>query len=192
MFEAMRIVALCTIAVFWSALLGNAGNEPSQAVNAEAAIYDAFQKRVNDYAALLKESGSTVPAVPAKATPEQIDARQRALGQLMSQARKNARKGDVFGPDMPGLVRKRLAPIFRGPKGAEIRSAIVEEPHPVVPAVNVRYPDEVPLSTMPPDVLAQLPKLPDGLEFRFIGRHLILLDVQSHLIVDVIDNAMPA
>jgi hypothetical protein len=58
--------------------------------------------------------------------------------------------------------------------------------------VNARYPDEVPLSTMPPDLLRVLPALDEGLEFRFVGRHLILLDVRSHLIVDVIDNAMPA
>jgi hypothetical protein len=37
-----------------------------------------------------------------------------------------------------------------------------------------------------------LPKLEETLEYRFIGRHLILLDVPAHLIVDVIDNAMPA
>ena len=42
-------------------------------------------------------------------------------------------------------------------------------------AVNSRYPDEVPLSTMPPQVLAMLPKLPDDLEYRFIGTRLILL-----------------
>ena len=45
---------------------------------------------------------------------------------------------------------------------------------------------------MPPDVLRLLPKLEEGMEFRFVDRHLILLDVKSHLIVDVIDNAMPA
>ncbi len=45
---------------------------------------------------------------------------------------------------------------------------------------------------MPPDVLRALPRLDEGLEFRFIDRHLILLDVKSHLIVDVIDNAIPA
>ena len=60
-----------------------------------------------------------------------------------------------------------------------------------MPAVNARYPDAVPLSTMPPEVLKVLPKLEPGLEFRFIGHHLILLDVDAHLIADLIPNAMP-
>jgi hypothetical protein len=45
---------------------------------------------------------------------------------------------------------------------------------------------------MPPDILKALPKLDESLEFRFIGRHLILLDTPSHLILDVVDNAMPS
>jgi hypothetical protein len=44
---------------------------------------------------------------------------------------------------------------------------------------------------MPPQVLAMLPKLPDDLEYRFIGNRLILLDVHAHTIADYIENALP-
>ena len=57
--------------------------------------------------------------------------------------------------------------------------------------VNGRYPDTVPLSTMPPSVLEQLPPLPAPLQYRFIGKRLILLDVDAHIIVDFIENALP-
>lgn len=167
------------------------GQSP-QAVNPDAAAFEAFAKRVDAYIALQKKLAATLPRVPDKPTPKQIDDHQRELGRLLIAARKTARQGDVFGREMEPLIRRLLAPLFKGPEGAKVRAAIIDEPHPVVPAVNVRYPDEVPLSTMPPDVLKALPKLPDGLEFRFIGRHLILLDGPAHLIVDVIDNAMPA
>jgi hypothetical protein len=139
-----------------------------------------------------RKAGTGVPTLPANATPQQIDTRQRELGRRVVAARAGAKQGDVFGPDMPALVRKLLAPIFKGPDGKKVRAAIFDEPHPVVPAVNVRYPDEVPLSTMPPDIMRMLPALDEALEYRFIGRHLILLDVEAHLIVDVIDNAIPA
>jgi hypothetical protein len=147
---------------------------------------------VADYTALQKKISATLPAVPDKATPKQLDDYQRALGQRLITSRGGAKQGDVFGPDMPGIIRRALAPIFKGPEGARVRAAIIDEPHPAVPAVNARYPDDVPLSTMPPDVLRVLPRLEEGLEFRFIDRHLILLDIKSHLIVDVIDNAIPA
>jgi hypothetical protein len=57
--------------------------------------------------------------------------------------------------------------------------------------INGQYPDTVPVSTVPPQVLAALPRLPDDVEYRFIGRRLILLDVHSNLIVDYIDDALP-
>ena len=43
--------------------------------------------------------------------------------------------------------------------------------------VNGRYPDTVPLTTIPPQVLQTLPKLTEDLEYRFIGDWLILLDI---------------
>jgi hypothetical protein len=43
---------------------------------------------------------------------------------------------------------------------------------------------------MPPSVLLRLPKLPKGLEYRFVGKHLILYDMKANLIVDIFRNAV--
>ena len=56
--------------------------------------------------------------------------------------------------------------------------------------VNATYPESQPLPTMPPNLLASLPKLPEDLEYRIIGRHLILRDVHANIIVDYIPNAI--
>jgi hypothetical protein len=66
-----------------------------------------------------------------------------------------------------------------------------ENPGRIQIRINSRYPDEIPVSTMPPQILAALPKLPDELEYRFIGERLILLDIHAHLIVDFIEDALP-
>jgi hypothetical protein len=58
-------------------------------------------------------------------------------------------------------------------------------------AVNQPYPDQIPLSTMPPQVLQWLPKLPEELEYRFVADRLILMDVHAHIIVDYIEGALP-
>ena len=50
--------------------------------------------------------------------------------------------------------------------------------------VNGRYPESVPVVTVPPQVLQGLPKLPEELEYRFVGDRLILLDVHADTIVD--------
>ena len=57
--------------------------------------------------------------------------------------------------------------------------------------VNARYPDTVPLTTIPPQVLQTLPELTEDLEYRFLGDALILLDVHAHLIVDFIEEVFP-
>ena len=165
---------------------------PVQAANRDAQTLADFQTRVKNYLTMRQKLVAGVPALPDKANPDQIEAHHRALGQALMTARKSARKGDLFSGDMTVLVRRLLAPVFKGPDGAAIRNAILEEPQALVPTVNMHYPDEVPVSTMPPEILKALPKIDESLEYRFIGRHLILLDVPTHLIVDVVDNAMPS
>ena len=189
-FLALRLLAVALLA---SPLTFAPAQTPvAQATNRDAQTLADFQTRVKNYMALRQKAMAGRPALPDKATPEQIEAYQTAIGQLVMAARKGARRGEVFGADMTVMIRRLLAPIFKGPDGAAIRSAILEEPHPVVPAVNTRYPDDVPVSSMPPEILKALPKLDESMEYRFIGRHLILMDVPAHLIVDVVDNAMPS
>jgi hypothetical protein len=56
--------------------------------------------------------------------------------------------------------------------------------------VNASYPP-VPLQSMPPSLLANLPRLPAGLDYRIVGRSLVLRDVQANLILDFIPKALP-
>jgi PAS domain S-box-containing protein len=60
------------------------------------------------------------------------------------------------------------------------------------PAVNAIYPEKAGLATVPPLILVNLPRLPDGLEYRFMGRDLILRDRDANIIVDFVPGAVPA
>jgi hypothetical protein len=64
---------------------------------------------------------------------------------------------------------------------------------PALPNLNVndRYPDSVPLSTMPPQVLESLPKLDEDIEYRFIGERLVLMDAHAHIVIDFTDDVLP-
>jgi hypothetical protein len=150
-----------------------------------------FTKRVEAYASRSKTLSAGLPKLPKEATPLQIDQDQRLFEKLVVQDRADAKPGDLFIPEMQTYVRTLLADVFAGPLGAAERKAVHDEPHPVTPVINKRYPDEVPLSTMPPKVLANLPTLPDQLEYRFVHNDLILLDVHCHVILDFIKDAMP-
>jgi hypothetical protein len=162
-------------------------------VNQDAKEMVSFLDRVKEYTDLHNKLEATLPHLPKEATPQQIDQHQRALGKLIQEKRRTAKRGDVFTPESRRVILKLMNQVFGGPEGRQLRDSIMDEnPGNLQIAVNGRYPDVVPLSTVPPQVLAGLPKLPDELEFRFIGRRLILMDVHAHTIVDFIDNAIPA
>ena len=50
-----------------------------------------------------------------------------------------------------------------------------------VSRVNESYPANIPLQSTPPSLLANLPHLPQEVEYRVAGRDLILLDVQARI-----------
>ena len=159
----------------------------------EQKTLDEFKVRVNQYVDLHKKAEAKLPKLPDTATPQQLDQNQRELGRLLTEARAGAKQGELFTPAMESLLRKTMARVFTAPDGAAIKNSVMDE-NPageVKLAVNQRYPDDVPVSTMPPDVLEKLPKMPEELEYRFVGRHLVILDTHAHLIADFVTNAIP-
>ena len=163
-----------------------------QSGGSDAHAVATFNDRVKQYVDLHNKLEKTLPPLPKETSPTVIDSHQRGLEALLKEHRKTARRGDIFTPDAERLIRRIFAQIFTGTEGAKLKATIMDEnPTSVKLAVNSRYPDEVPLSTMPPQVLAMLPKLPEHLEYRFIGNRLILLDVHAHTIADYIENALP-
>ncbi len=151
-----------------------------------------FVARVEAYNQLREKATGQLPRLSEKATAEELDKRQLALEALMVAARKGAKAGDIFVPDMQTVVRALMARVFANPaQRAELRATIAEEnPTGLKLVVNTRYPD-APVVTMPPEVLKNLPTLPKDLEYRFVGESLILLDTRAHLIVDVMSFALP-
>ena len=149
---------------------------------------------VNSDAATLKDFlklESQLPDLAKQTTPEAIDKHERALAALIQAERKAAKPGDLFSPAMQRLVRNLLRPVFAGKDGMQIKNEILDNEYKgaVKLAVNGRYPDDIPISTVPPQVLAQLPKLPEELEYRFIRTNLILFDPHAHIIADFVERA---
>jgi hypothetical protein len=161
-------------------------------VNADAATMADFMKRVADYAQLQKKLDSTLQEVPREARPEQFMEHQRALAKLIQKERDGAKQGDICPKPMRAILRRLLARVFRGPDGRQIKHSILDEytGH-IRLEINGEYPEGIPFATVPPQVLETLPRLPEILEYRFIGERLILLDVHAHVIADYIDRVFP-
>lgn len=159
---------------------------------ADAAALATMNDGLKRYVDLHKELEKGLPKLPDDATPEQIDKNQRLLEQRVRDARKSAKAGEIFTAEAQPVIKRLLAAVFDGPEGRNLMASILDEnPVGMKVTVNMRYPDTVPISTVPPEVLQTLPKLSEDMEYRFVGRHLILLDAHAHVVADYIENALP-
>ena len=173
-------------------MISFAERTPAAQVSPNVAAVAVFVERVNQYVALHKKLESTLPKLPVKATPQQIDRNERALGAKIQAARKGARRGDLFTPEMTAFVKNLMVQVFGGPEGQKLRSSIMDENVKELPLrVNKRFPDVIPISTMPPALLKALPELPEEMQYRFVASQFVLLDSHSHLVADFIPAVLP-
>lgn len=183
---------------------GAAGDNPtgtSQPAIASSATADQttaaladFQQRVNAYAELHKELARGSAKLRETSDPAKIDKAETALGAKVQSARSQAKQGDMFTPAVQPVFRRLLAPELKGPDGRDTKAILADDAPPTsaIPfKINAKYPESQPLPTVPAGVLAALPTLPAPLEYRIVGRHLLLLDTASDVIVDYILNATP-
>ena len=165
-----------------------------QPANADAVVLKDFKDRIDAYMKLRnrEETGKAEPR--ESSDPGKIKATQDVLAQRIQAVRKDAKPGDIFTPEVRQLFRRLMYPEMKGPDAKETKETIkLEEGTPSksqVLNVNGRYPEAAALPTVPPNLLARLPQLPEELEYRIVNKDLILRDVNANVIVDFIPNAI--
>jgi hypothetical protein len=164
----------------------------AQSVNRDAQILKGFTDRVQAYVDLHRKLEATLPPLRDDSTPEQINAHQQALAKMISEARVRASRGDLFTSDIRRLLRRNIAAMLQRPGGSASLDDLAEAtPIKIRLEVNARYPADVPLTSVPPNLLRALPRLPDEVEYRFVQRDLILRDTHANVIVDFMTRARP-
>ena len=120
-----------------------------------------------------------------------IQASRDMLAQRVRAARRNAKPGDIFTPQIRQLFRRLLYPELKGPEGAETKDSIRQDAPDrgsVSFTVNAKYPQTQPLPSMPPIFSLCFPDCPKSSSSRIVGTHLLLLDIHTDLIVDYMTN----
>jgi hypothetical protein len=145
-----------------------------------------FNRRVQEYAALRSRLEEGLPPLVVTTNADDIERFEHRLTERIDHAR-GSRRGQLFAPAMEGQVKRMLA----AQADASTVAAIMEDgPGEFDVDVNETYSKKYPLATMPPKLLLLLPDLPKDLEYRFVGRHLILRDARANMIVDEIPYAI--
>ena len=144
------------------------------------------------YLELRKKAESGMPALGETDEPAKITAHEKALGAAMGNCARPRSLVRSSAIDMTPLILEIVRADWKKRPAVDRAAIMAEMPKPFLPKVNMRYPVGQPLMTFPPNLLKQLHQLPDDLEYRFVGRDLILRDVKANIVVDVIRHALPS
>jgi hypothetical protein len=152
--------------------------EPARDLDARARTYTALHARI---AARLPPLATSPDRAAVTAREDALTAALVGSGEL--------HPGLLFTDEIGTGLRRRLASLLQGENGRNVRGAILDANPAGSVAAGAPYPSAAPLSTVPTAVLEALPPLPDALEYRFVGRDLIVRDMEANLVVDVLQDA---
>ena len=162
-------------------------------VNEGAAIIQTFEGSVSAYVKQQKAARQNLPSAKTASKKGEMLRQQHLLAERVRSFRPDAKRGDIFTADVSTEMRRLLALAMQGANASRIRKSLNSgEPVALALKVNAPFPDKLPLQSTPPTLLLNLPRLPAELDYRFVGRALVLRDTAANLIVDFIPDALPA
>jgi len=178
---------LCALLVVCSAF----AEPPEKEKPADPAVA-AFAGRLNEFLKLRNEAEKSAPHIDGKSKPEEITAHRQQLAEEVRRRRPSARVGDVFGAELTARIGKVMAAYLGRRASPERRAVEDDKPERTEKKIMVNgpYPADG-RAMMPPDILKVLPRLPDGLEYRFVQDDLLLVDTRSQLVIDLVPRALP-
>lgn len=166
-------------------------SEPAQTTSQKQTV-KRFEKHVKEYVRLRERLEGKLPGLSDQAKPEEIEAHKKAFEDMVRKARANAKPGDILSSDIASYIRTTIRTEFKGTDRKQLRETILEADTKGIPLrVNYPYPETKELAQTPPTLLLKLPQLPKQVKYRFVGRHLLLVDRENGLIVDYMMNALP-
>lgn len=166
---------------------GQSADTPDFRIQIFGDIAADFSTRVQSYVQLRSVLEKGLPPLEVTDRPAEIRRAERALARRIRKARATAKEGDIFTAPISLEFRKALLAQMNADTWAAIAA---DNPGAFTMRINSTYPESKPLSTVPPNVLAVLPILPEGLQYRFVGRHLILFDTRARVVLDRIPAAI--
>src|SRR5688572_22919498 len=187
-----------TATMFIFVLITSACVGSSEATSPQAESKE-FADLIGKYMEIQKKAAGSIPSIPKETKDAALIVKhQQELAAAIRALRPKALVGEVFSPTVRQMFVTTIKQKTEGKDGAAARTTILGEGNPksaespaeIKIAVNSTYPSTAPLSTVPPSILMALPSLPKELQYRFVGRNLILLDTEANLIVDFIPNVV--
>jgi len=158
--------------------------------DADAAL-NAYHERVESYAALHRRLAPPPPAMAGSDPISKLLGRQY-LAAAVRGARRYARQGDIFAPEIAPLFRWMLADAIGEVDGEGFLATLNGGewvPRGMHPTVNEPY-LLLPVHRLPPEIRLGLPPIPAELDYRIAGHDLVLWDIYAGIVVDFVPDAI--
>jgi len=159
----------------------------SQAAGDDQAAMRVFAERIDRYARLRSRLEEPLPAfVEERRNAWSSILTRRYLASAIRTARPRAQLGDIFGPPVAAALRRVLVSTIHE---IDVEGLVKDEPGVAVDlAVNEPVPAWA-LSQVPGPLVARLPALPEGIEYRMVNGILILWDRHADIVIDALPHA---
>ena len=183
------------IAVVLTSIVAPSGFDPRQPEASvpvrEQKALSSFLRAVDEYVVVYRVVEPLEPdalCLPDGGYGSVTALRSRTFGE-----RRSLKEGAIFDPEVATFFRQRLAATVRlyGSAPLDLVSTMNREEL-TAPYVTVGKP--LPWGVGSPALawlLVALPVLPDELDYRLVARDLVLLDVHTNVVVDVLRAALP-
>lgn len=162
-------------------------------VNEGSAILQTFGEAVTAYVKLRSTADSGLVPLRKGNKKGNILDHQRQLAERVRQSRADAKPGDIFTPVVAEEMRRLLGLAMQGGNAARVHASLRSaEPAPAALRINASFPEKLPMQSTPPTLLLNLPRLPPEIEYRLVGRTLVLRDSAANIVIDFMANALAA
>ena len=158
----------------------------------------ALQAYVDQTQPERKVAAQQAEKVPGKAAADSgaeqsVRTRQNSLADaLRTKLRANAKQGDLVSPAMAAVITREIENAFNTPKRDLILDELAEQNSTPANAPTPTINEQLDAPRVPPRLMEILPALPKQLEWDFVGRTLVLRDIDAAVVVDYIPDALPA
>jgi hypothetical protein len=187
-----RLVVCAIVAVVVASYVG-ANVTMAQEPEGRRVVFNAFEQRVAAYAELSRRIDAGFPPLAPSDDLQMLAWRRASVAAAITAERRHAQQGDIFDTRVAPAVRDVITNALIGVDLELMLADLFEDcnvPADYRPQVNGTYLDSA-SHAMPPRLLAALPRLPEGIQYRLINRDLLLWDVNADVIIDVLPDALP-
>lgn len=165
----------------------------AQRGRADDVAIEQFQKAIDTYVLRHRQVEQTLAPMTVTADAAVLMAAIEARAEAMRRVRPEARQGELFTPAVAKVLRARIDAALKAHRltAAEVVLEEIAEGNDELPAamrVNGPFPWHA-ANGMLLCLTNALPELPEELQYRIVGRDLVLIDMPASMVVDILPMA---